>query len=99
MAPWNVSININSIKNEEKLEPSVVDCHPDSITVKPSGKVASMMEKRWVKKESRQCLYIKYIVCGTQLLRLLKGSGNHDGNRYCLQVASICTSMPPLVLT
>lgn len=97
MAPWNVSININSIKNEEKLEPSVVDCHPDSITIKPSGKVASVMERGGLKRKAGSVKYI--IVCGTQLLRLLKGSGNHDGNRYCLQVASICTSMPPLVLT
>lgn len=36
--------NINSIRNEEELEPSVVDCHHDSTAIIPSGRVASVME-------------------------------------------------------
>ena len=36
--------NINSKKNEEELEPSVVDYHCNSPTVIPSARVASVVE-------------------------------------------------------
>lgn len=45
--PWLPGILLlqyTQYKNEEELELSVVDCHHDSTTIIPSGRVASVMD-------------------------------------------------------